>query len=74
MFVYELISRSSGSNLSTFEFNNVIVELDVGQSPTQIQSMQLHKLLDINEEKKPNETKYEVSMMLKYILVDFHFK
>lgn len=42
-----------------------MVELDVGKSPTQVQSMQLHKLLDINEEKKPNETKYEVSIIKK---------
>lgn len=31
--------------------------------------MQLHKLLDINEEKKPNETKYEVKKTLKYIKI-----
>lgn len=30
---------------------------------TQVQSMQLHKLLDINEDKKPNETKYEVEIV-----------
>lgn len=37
-----------------------MVEMVIGKSPTQVQSMQLHKLLDINEEKKPNETNYEV--------------
>ncbi|XP_060879763.1 copper-transporting ATPase 1 isoform X1 [Metopolophium dirhodum] len=50
----------SGTNESSFEFNNIIVELVLGKPPTQVQSIQLHKLLDINEEKKPNETKYEV--------------
>lgn len=59
----ELVCRviyRSGLNTSTFEFNNVMVELVMGKSLTQVQSMQLHKLLDINEEKKPNEIKYEV--------------
>lgn len=46
--------------MSTFEFDSVMVELVLGKSTTQVQSMQLHKLLDINEEEKPNETKYEV--------------
>jgi len=39
----------------------------LGKPPTQVQSIQLHKLLDINEEKKPNETKYEVKKNQKYI-------
>lgn len=41
-----------------------MVELMVGKSSTQVQSMELHKLLDINEEKKPNEAKYEVSTII----------
>ncbi|XP_025416212.1 copper-transporting ATPase 1 isoform X2 [Sipha flava] len=49
----------SGSNTSMFDFKNIIVETVMNKS-TQVQSMQLHKLLDINEEKKANETKYEV--------------
>jgi hypothetical protein len=53
-------------NESSFEFNNVIVELVIGKSTTQVQSIQLHKLLDINEEKKPNETKYEVKFIKIY--------
>lgn len=39
-----------------------MVELDIGKSPTQVQSMQLHKLLDLNEDKKPNDMSYEVRM------------
>jgi len=31
--------------------------------------MQLHKLLDINEEKKPNDTKYEVSQKIKCLFI-----
>jgi len=54
----------SGTNESSFEFNNIIVELVLGKPPTQVQSIQLHKLLDINEEKKPNETKYEVKKII----------
>lgn len=57
MFVF----YRNGSNASTFDFNNITVEMVIGKSPTQVQSMQLHKLLDINEERKPNETKYEVT-------------
>lgn len=41
-----------------------MVELDVGKSPTEVQSMQLHKLLDINEEEKLNDTKYEVKLQI----------
>lgn len=41
-----------------------MVEQVTGKSSTQVQSMQLHKLLDINEEEKLNETKYEVSLIL----------
>jgi hypothetical protein len=44
-----------------FDFKNIIVETVMNKS-TQVQSMQLHKLLDINEEKKANETKYEVEI------------
>lgn len=51
-------------NESAFEFNNVMVEQITGKSSTQVQSMQLHKLLDINEEDKQNETKYEVSLVV----------
>lgn len=58
-----IIFYRSGSNVSAFEFNNVIIEIVVGKSPTQVQSMQLHKLLDINEDKKPNETTYEVRII-----------
>lgn len=52
------------SSAIPFEFNNVMVELDVGNSPTQLQSMQLHKLLDINDEVKPNDTRYEVRTVI----------
>lgn len=51
-------------NESTFEFNNVMVEQVTGKSSTQVQSMQLHKLLDISDEEKLNETKYEVSLFV----------
>lgn len=49
--------------MPTYEFDSVMVELVLGKSPTQVQSMQLHKLLDINEDEKPNETKYEVKLI-----------
>lgn len=49
------------SNTSLYNFKNIIVETVMNKS-TQVQSMQLHKLLDINEEKKANETKYEVGI------------
>lgn len=48
-----------------FEFKNLMVEMVLNKS-TQVQSMQLHKLLDINDEKKPNETKYEVRIFMGY--------
>lgn len=46
-----------------FELNNITVELVKVKSPSEVQSLQLHKLLDINEDKKPNETKYEVRVV-----------
>lgn len=50
-------------NASTFEFNNVMIEQVTEKTSTQVQSMQLHKLLDINDEEKLNETKYEVRIV-----------
>lgn len=41
-----------------------MVDQVTGKSSTQVQSMQLHKLLDLNEEEKFNETKYEVSLVV----------
>lgn len=45
-----------------------MIELDIGKSPTQVQSMQLHKLLDLNEDKKPNDMSFEVRMTKIYYL------
>lgn len=55
----------SGSNASVFEYNNIIVELAKEKSSNDISSIQLHKLLDLNDDNKPNETKYEVRTMRK---------
>lgn len=71
-----IVIYRSELNTSAFEFNNVTVELVRGKSSTEVQSMQLHKLLDINEEKNPNETKYKVrkTCFMKYENVQFkHF-
>lgn len=48
-----------------------MVEMVIGKSPTQVQSMQLHKLLDINEEKNPNGTKYEVRTIIWILILKF---
>lgn len=45
-----------------------MIEQDIGKSPTQVQSMQLHKLLDLNEDKKQSNMSYEVRITKIYYL------
>jgi len=59
-FIMNYLNHRSGSSTSAFEFNNITVEQNIIKSLTEIQSIQLHKLLDINDENKSSDTKYEV--------------
>ncbi|XP_050534333.1 copper-transporting ATPase 1 isoform X2 [Daktulosphaira vitifoliae] len=59
-FIMNFNNYMSGFNQSVFEYNNIKVEIEEGKPGTEVQSIHLHKLLDLNEDIKQNEIEYEV--------------